>query len=193
VAAPISRLGVFLIQKECGMLKKLDTWLIEILDKAATKAQRHGILLTSIHVTVMGALLITATIFNFLYNPALITIFGGAVWGSWLFVYIKWANENKDYPHSIRMMEKLNAKAIYLREQEYFTRLVWLSLLMMMILFSPIGYEFYGIYSVILGILSIGILPALAWYLNGSTFLGPGHFAKAKQTAPTNASFQMDV
>lgn len=175
------------------MISKIDNWLINQLDKATTKLQKKGALLTSIHVNVMGLTLLIQISLNWIhYSPASIILSGG-LWGSWLWVYVAWANANKDYPTSARIMERLNAKVIALREKEFLTRLTWLFLIPVCYLGSVIAPTQKDTTLIIILNLLSPLTPTLSWYLNCCQFLGPGHFAKETKQAVNRQAAYMDV
>lgn len=167
------------------MLKRMDAYLIEKLDRVTTKLQKKGIKLTHIHVVAM-VLTMFANIANNHGDP-LGTVFSGVVWGAWLYGYQKWANENSDYSEVQRKMLSLNARVMLDREFQIIVRVVWFMIWPIDILkaYSEIRQTHY--LDAVVTMLSI-VTPTLCWYLNCCTFLGPGEFAKQKQEH-TNRSY----
>jgi len=167
------------------MLRRLDAAILNKLDRATTYAQRRGILLTNIHVGACGATLLLTMSSHMIPTPDPFGVgLSVVVWGSWLFGYLIWAKDNKDYPTSSRMMERLNVAAVHLRESEYFMRCFWLFLLLLTVagcIFRLVHYkDMAEIASAVLN--NIGCACATTmWYLNGCMFLGPGHFAKNRK------------
>ncbi len=169
------------------MLRKLDAALIDRLDRLTTKLQRRGVLLTGIHLVAAETSLVL-TIAQRLTSSSGVSPFGlifdGIVWGGWAVAYRRWASQNKDYPESKRIMEQLNAKAVYYREYELYLRLIWVWLVGLITIISGIDlFVDLTIKNAVHQVLSIlaCLSPAIMWYLNPCIFLGPGHFAKDRK------------
>lgn len=162
----------------------MDRWLLNKVDCATLKLQRKGYLLTTAHVNVAGVTFISTVLHASLLSSnvarAISIMLCGAVWGSYLWGTTKWAHKNQDYPQSVRMVERLNAKALRSREMDKWIRVAFLWLSALQILAFP-AYLFEG--DIIKGFTSaIGTLsPTLGYYLNGCSFIGPGEFAKQQQ------------
>ena len=99
-------------------MHKLDLWLLNKLDAFTIKLQRKGYRLTEFYVYVAGTVLISVLLDISMTQRASqwLFVFCGTIWGGWLWRSIQWANTNKDYPESHKLMEGLNAKALFERE-----------------------------------------------------------------------------
>ena len=159
----------------------LDLWLLNKLDALTTKLQRRGYRLTELYVNVAGVVLVLNVGSAWLFNGSLSLVFVGAVWGTWLWVSIHWANENKSYPESLKIMNNLNVKALSYREHERPLRCIWMGL----------GLLFTGLdvgLMVANGNIATHLVSMTAtfsiWFmlhLHGCFYVGPGHFAKDRQ------------
>lgn len=162
-------------------MHKLDLWLLDKLDTFTTKLQRKGWMLTELYVYVAGATLVFNLGTVWLGgNPWMICWVGG-IWGAWLFAAIRWANQNKDYPVSVKIMEALNARALAYREDEAKFRFVWWGMLIGFgsgnIILAITTGDYLGNTLSTLGLAS----PLLMLYLHGCFYIGPGHFARDEQ------------
>jgi len=151
-------------------------WIIDRLDMGTTKLQRCGWLLTDIHVYNAGIAFVcsvseTALMGHYWWLP-----FSGGVWGAMLWANIRWAERNKDYPNSSRMMNNLNSKALWHRQKDRWFYHVWL---FFFCFFVPIEISrlISGNFLAIIAIIGIFAMP-LTCYLCACTFIGPGEFAK---------------
>ena len=156
---------------------KLDLWMLDRLDTFTTKLQRKGILLTSVHVYVAGVTLASNVVNPVVIDHRWLVPFAGLVWGVSLFFKLKWADENKDYPSSVRMMEKLNAKALRNREDDCVMRWMWLVLWMFLVpswILNIIEGDYIKAISSTVALNSAVLLG----FIDGCFFIGPGEFAK---------------
>ena len=160
---------------------KLDIWLLDKLDSLTTKLQRKGYLLTSIHVHVSGVIFASAILSCFLKGQFVWMVVVGGVFGLILFGINIWAQNHKDYPSSVKMMEKLNAKVLYNRENRSLYRWIWLAFIVTL---WPL--DLVDVFS---GNISKGIMSSiclfsmvLSCFLDGCFFIGPGEFAKETQS-----------
>lgn len=159
----------------------MDRWLLDKIDRATTKMQRKGYLLTSTHAYVAGITFVSNLAYaNMQPTRWFLIPLAGAVWGCYLWGTTKWARENEDYPASARILERLDAEALESRESDGWLRRCFMYLLALTlpgdVLYCFEGDWFKGI----LGRLSTAA-PMLGYYLNGCFFVGPGHFAKEQQ------------
>lgn len=167
----------------------MDTKILNWLDAITTKLQRKGYLLTAVYVWVAFLnLLIQLANQNQTPYRAFFIPMVGVVWGIWLYGSVRWAQANKDYPQSVRMMEKLNARVLHDREMERW----WRGFMRYMSCFF-IGLDI-GEIIFLQGKLVSNLLDISAWiimtimiHLHGCFYLGPGHFAKDTQKEPTGA------
>jgi hypothetical protein len=161
----------------------LDLWLLNKLDALTTKLQRKGYRLTEFYVYVVGTVLISVLLsLSMAKAQSWLFVLCGVIWGGWLWAAIRWANANKDYPESHKLMEKLNARALRERERDVTFRIIYSSMLTFfavadVVLF--IGGQ-YGLVQTLISILS-ELAPILMFYLHGCFYIGPGHFAKERQ------------
>ena len=163
-------------------MRASDLWLLDKLDTFTTKLQRKGYRLTELYVQVAGATLVFNLSTVWLgKNPFLICWVGG-IWGAWLFAAIRWANLNKDYPTSLKIMECLNKEALAYREREFNFRVLWWMMLIGLGGGNIINAVFFngGFLSSILSTLGLAS-PLLMLYLHGCFYIGPGHFARDAQ------------
>ncbi len=158
---------------------KLDLWMLDKLDSLTTKAQRRGYLLTSVHVHCAGVVFASGTMESWLSGSRWGLVIIGTYWAAYLFFTARWANNNKDYPVSVKIMERLNSAALAAREATA-SRIIWW---VFVVAFCPLDIlnivnGEYG--RGILGLVFTASLFTMA-YLNACFFIGPGEFAKQSQ------------
>lgn len=163
-------------------MRALDLWLLNKLDSLTTKLQRKGYLLTYIYTQVAGLVFVTNTFQAWHAGRYIWLVICGTVWGAWLWGSIRWAEQNKDYPYSAKIMERLNARAVTERESAQFIRFAFIGMSVFLLITDAIG--------VATGVRPIfeALISSLGWYtvmlmiyLAGCFYIGPGHFAKDKQ------------
>ena len=165
-------------------MHKLDLWLLNKLDAFTIKLQRKGYRLTEFYVYVVGTTLISTLLDISMMQapPTWLFVFCGTIWGGWLWRSIQWANTNKDYPESHKLMEGLNARALFERENMFVFRSFYGS---MMTAFAVLEIARFmtgthGFVYIIVSLIST-LVPVLMFYLQGCFYIGPGHFAKDRQ------------
>lgn len=171
---------------------KLDLWLLDKLDRLTTKAQKRGYLLTSIHVHVAGVALASNVLNPVLTGNKWLIPFAGLVWGVNLFFRQRWAGLNKDYPSSVRMVERLNAKALESRETDTPYRYMWIALIVMLVpsmILDGIGGEYIKAITEFVAIISA----SLVTFIEGCFFIGPGEFAKQTQSQDVKNAVHISI
>lgn len=168
-------------------MEKLDAFLVDRLDAVTAKLQRRGVLLTTA-ITGNAAVVLSTALAVALFPTPHYYIAGlcGFIWSVHLGFTIKWANENKDYPLSVRMTEKLNSEVLRERESPHglIFRAGWIYL-SLLIITSNIVSCIWGDQSLSVTILSVINMFAASGtcWLRACRFLGPGEFAKNRKTA----------
>lgn len=157
----------------------LDAFILRHADRVATALQRRGWLLTNTYVWLAAATLLfsISSVWVPTPEPAAVGLMV-IVWGIWLFVSVRWAERNRDYPQSVKLMQQLNAAALLERERTHsrFIRLVWLSFFII----SIAVLAFVGVSPKRVFITLTDISAATMLYLQACTFLGPGDFASKR-------------
>lgn len=165
-------------------MHKLDQYLLDKLDALTTRLQRKGYRLTEIYVQVAALVLISTLLdLSMSHARSWLFVFCGIIWGGWLWVAIRWANTHRDYPESHKLMERLNARALFERENMVIFRIFYGS---MMTGFSiaEVWLFFVGTNGLLKALVAIisTLTPALMFYMHGCFYIGPGHFAKDQKT-----------
>jgi len=160
----------------------MDDYLIDKFDRVALWAQRHGYLLTEIKVHVCGFGVASTVAYAWFRGSYFLAGFAMIVWGGLFVAALMDAKRYRDYPSSVRMIERLNAKALEERENP-FSRLCRLGIVWCMVLGMPadvLAVIEGEITKAILGIMaSIG--PLLVIFSATWFYIGPGEFNKKKQ------------
>lgn len=158
----------------------ISDYLTDKLDVLTAKLQRRGYRLTNIQVYVLGVVFTSMVLGPWMRGSYVFMVLNGGLWGWNLWERLQWAEKHKDYPESIKQVERLNMGALYWRERFrwFTTMIIYACLFFSSLSIGLLLHEFsLGTVSMIVEWVSM----TLAFVIRGCFFIGPGEFAKQKQ------------
>jgi len=163
-------------------MHRIDRALCNSFDACAAWAQRHGYNLLAIRVYWSFAVLVsslTQAIYFSRSTAAMWTIIAldAVVFGGLLGLRVREFNQNRDYPETVRIMQRLNAEALRQRETQAGFRVVFM-------IFFAINIVVFSFAQTLANTLtdSISYSALLGmWYLDTCTYLGPGEHSRKRQ------------